>query len=373
MDQPLDLVAVENFGTALLIGALIGIEREKRKNEDQDISGSGLRTFILVAEVGAVAGWLSRILFMPWLLVAAVLTAAVLAYKHPLHSFLDKLGWDDVFAGLRLMIATFVILPLLPDRPIDPWQALNPYSLWLLVLLISSLSLVGYVATRWLGAGRGTMLTGLTGGLVSSTAVTLSFARQSRADRRSGAPMALICGILIAWCIMFGRVIAMVLVVNRALVAELLIPFIAMGCVAGGMAWMFYRRGAASQRGIPSTGDLPLKNPFSLTEASKFAAFFALVLLVMKIVQLYYPGEGVYIVAALAGLTDVDAITLSMAGYARAGDADVAVHAIVIASLSNTLTKCVMTAALGAPALRFPILIATAGIFLAGLGTIMMF
>ncbi len=426
MDQPLDLVAVENFGTALLIGALIGIEREKRKNEDQDISGSGLRTFILVAEVGAVAGWLSRILFMPWLLVAAllavaacvlsayvlgarvqphalgltteiaaitvcllgamvtfghrdlaiglaVITAAVLAYKHPLHSFLDKLGWDDVFAGLRLMIATFVILPLLPDRPIDPWQALNPYSLWLLVLLISSLSLVGYVATRWLGAGRGTMLTGLTGGLVSSTAVTLSFARQSRADRRSGAPMALICGILIAWCIMFGRVIAMVLVVNRALVAELLIPFIAMGCVAGGMAWMFYRRGAASQRGIPSTGDLPLKNPFSLTEASKFAAFFALVLLVMKIVQLYYPGEGVYIVAALAGLTDVDAITLSMAGYARAGDADVAVHAIVIASLSNTLTKCVMTAALGAPALRFPILIATAGIFLAGLGTIMMF
>ena len=116
-----------------------------------------------------------------------VVTAAVLAYKQPLHGFVDKLGWDDVYAGLRLLIATFIALPLLPNEPIDPWGALNPYSLWLLVILISSLSLVGYVLTRLLGPARGTALTGLTGGLVSSTAVTLSFAKEGRDNPQDGA------------------------------------------------------------------------------------------------------------------------------------------------------------------------------------------
>lgn len=423
MEQGLDLATVRDFGTALLIGALIGIEREKRKTEDRDIAGSGLRTFILVAEVGAVAGWLSRVLQMPWILAIAllavaacllaayvlgarvqpsflgltteiaalavcllgamvtfgyrdlaiglaVITAAILAYKKPLHGFLDKLGWDDVFAGLRLLIATFIVLPLLPDRPVDPWQALNPYSLWLLVLLISSLSLVGYVGTRWLGAHRGTALTGLTGGLVSSTAVTLSFARQSRVDRGAGTVFALVCGIVLAWGIMFGRVIAEVLVVNRALLPDLLVPFTAMAAAASAITWVYFRRSAAVQRdAAPSAEDVPLRNPFSLTEAAKFAAFFALVLLLVKFVQLHYPGKGVYVLAALAGLTDVDAITLSMADYAKTGEAQVAVNAIVIASLTNTLVKCGLAASLGGPALKVPVLAATAAIGLAGLGT----
>ena len=108
-----------------------------------------------------------------------VTVAAMLAYKQPLHGFVGRLDSDDVYAVLRLLIATFIILPILPDRPIDPWDALNPQSLWLLVLLIAGLSLVGYVLTRLLGTHRGIPLTGFTGGLVSSTAVTLSFARQS--------------------------------------------------------------------------------------------------------------------------------------------------------------------------------------------------
>jgi uncharacterized membrane protein (DUF4010 family) len=156
-----------------------------------------------------------------------VVTAAALAYKQPLHGLVAKLGWDDVYAGVRLLVATFIILPLLPDRTLDPWEALNPYKLWLLVILISSLSLVGYVATRWLGAGRGTALTGITGGLVSSTAVTLSFARRSRDEPPAGAALA--CGILLAWAVMFGRVLVLVLAVNVGLVYPLLPPFAAMG------------------------------------------------------------------------------------------------------------------------------------------------
>jgi uncharacterized membrane protein (DUF4010 family) len=425
MESGLDLPTVRDFGTALLIGALVGTEREKRKAAEADVGIGGLRTFVLLALLGAIAGRLSVALAMPALLVAVlaivgaavlagyvltararpeslgittesaavavcllgamttlgyrelavalgIVTAAVLAYKQPLHGLVEKIDWDDIFAGLRLLIATFIVLPLLPSRAVDPWGALNPYSLWLLVLLISSLSLLGYIGSRWLGADRGVVLTGLTGGLVSSTAVTLSFTRQSREDRRAAtAGHTLACGILLAWCIMFGRVVVEVLVVNRALVPSLLAPFAAMGAAAAIAALLSFRRGAtAATRSADKPEEVPLRNPFSLTEASKFGAFFALVLIVVKFVQSRFPGEGLYMVAGLAGLTDVDAITLSMADYARSGDAGVAVNAIVLATLTNTVVKCGIVTVLGAGALSRPVRIATAAILVAGIGAI---
>jgi uncharacterized membrane protein (DUF4010 family) len=419
----IDLALIQDFGTALLIGALIGLEREKRKATEKETDIGGLRTFIILALIGAITGWLADILDLPWILIAglvavtvtvavgyvvtaertpgssgitteaaalavfllgamttlgfrgpavvlAIATTAVLAYKHPLHGLVGKMDWDDIYAGVRLLIATFIVLPLLPDRTIDPWGALNPYSLWQLVLLISGLSLVGYVGTRWFGADRGIAIAGLSGGLVSSTAVTLSFAKQSRGDARPATAYALAYGMLLAWGIMFGRVIAEVLVVNRALVAQVLVPFVTMGLVAAITAWLYLRRGDAHSKPVSKAPDVPLKNPFSLTEASKFAAFFAVVLLVVELVQVYWPGRGLYMVAALAGLTDVDAITLSMADYAKTGESQVAVTAIVIAAVMNTLVKCGMAASLGGPALRRPILIATAAIVVAGLGAV---
>jgi uncharacterized membrane protein (DUF4010 family) len=421
MLEPLDLGVLRDFATALLIGALVGAEREKRKAEEGDRGIAGLRTFILVALIGAVAGFLAQTAGLTWLVPAALLavaapvlagyvvmararpeslglttelaaiavcllgamtmlghrdmaiglgvvTAAVLAYKQPLHRLVAKLGWDDVYAGVRLLIATFIILPLLPDRTLDPWQALNPYKLWLLVILISSLSLVGYVATRWLGAGRGTAVTGITGGLVSSTAVTLSFARRGSEEPATSAALA--CGILLAWAIMFARVLVMVLAVNTSLLVPLLLPCAAMGLVAVALAWFNYRASAEPTRGRAEAGDVPLRNPFSLTAAVKFAILFAVVLLLVKVVQLHFPGEGVYFVAALAGLTDVDAITLSMAEFARANDAATAATAVVIATLSNTLVKAGMVAGLGGPALRRPILVASGAILLAGIGSV---
>lgn len=422
----LDLATVQPFALALLIGALIGIEREKRKEEERGVGSHGLRTFILVAEVGAIAGWLSKSTGSPWVLVAAVLavsagvvagyvsetrlnpesvglttetavlvvcllgamttlgyaalavvlgiaTAATLAYKQPLHGLIERIGWPDVFAGLRLLIATFIVLPFLPNRPIDPWGALNPYSLWKLVLLISSLSLVGYVATRWLGAERGTALTGLTGGLASSTAVTLSFARRSRDEGDSAPAATLASGILLAWGVMFVRVVIEVLVVNRDLVGAVAIPFSSMGAAAVLLAALFFRQGTAVRREVKTGApEVPLENPFKLTAAVKFALFFALVLLVVKIAQGRLPGAGVYAVAALAGLTDVDAITLSMAQYAKSASPQVAVTSIVIAALSNTLTKCLLVAMLGGRTLRRPILLATGLILAAGAVTLVL-
>ena len=418
MDQQQLIAVAGDFAIAILLGALVGIEREKRKAEEQEPGHiAGLRTFTLLALLGAAAGFLSKNLSSPWILAAALLivgafivagyfvtarssdggkglttetaaivvfllgamvmfgerelaialgvvTAAVLAYKQPLHGFVEKLGWDDVYAGLRLLIATFIALPLLPNRAIDPWGALNPYELWLLVILISSLSLVGYVLTRWLGPARGTALTGLTGGLVSSTAVTLSFAREARDNPQNVAALA--CGILLAWAVMFLRVIVLVAVVNRKLLPEILIPFLLMGLTSGGYAAFLYFRDS-SVDGTAPKGEVEIENPFSLTAAAKFAALFAVVLLAVKIVQEHFPPSGLYAVAALAGLTDVDAITLSMSEFAQSGDARVAVIAIVIASLSNTIVKCGMGFVLGGAGLGKKLLAATAATLAAGL------
>ena len=418
MNQQELLAVAGDFAIAILLGALVGIEREKRKAEEQEPGHiAGLRTFTLLALLGAAAGFLSKNLSSPWILAAALLvvgafivagyfvttrssdggkglttevaaiivfllgalvmfgerelaiglgvvTAAVLAYKQPLHGFVEKLGWDDVYAGLRLLIATFIALPLLPNQAIDPWGALNPYKLWLLVILISSLSLVGYVLTRWLGPARGTALTGLTGGLVSSTAVTLSFAKEAREKPENAAALA--CGILLAWAVMFLRVIVLVAVVNRALLAQVLVPFAVMAVAASGYAaFLYFRDGRVD--GERPKGEVDVRNPFSLVEAAKFGALFAVVLLAVKIVQEHFPPSGLYAVAALAGLTDVDAITLSMSEFAQSGEARVAVIAIVIAAISNTIVKCAMAFVLGGAELGKKLIAATALALAAGL------
>jgi len=421
MQPAVDFTAVWNFATALLIGALLGIERERHKREHDEQTIGGLRTFILFALIGALGGWLTLVLDSAWILAAAllaalapvlagyvisarsqpdslglttelaavaacllgamttlgyrglavglgVMVAAVLAYKQPLHGIVNRLDREDVFAGLRLLIATFIVLPLLPNHPVDPWGALNPRSLWVLVLLISSLSLVGYVATRLLGAHRGIPLTGLTGGLVSSTAVTLSFARQSRDGAYASATPALASGILLAWTVMFVRVIVEVMVVNRTLLPQLAAPFGIMASVSAALALYLRSR---TGRSVQAEG-VPLRNPFSLTAAAKFAAFFALVLLIVKLVQTYAPDEGIYFVAALAGTTDVDAITLSMAQFARGGAPTIAAHAITIATLTNTVVKAIMVAVLGSAELRRPVLAATAAVLAAGAGALLL-
>ena len=417
----LNLTLVWNFATALLIGALIGIERE-RHAQGHDLPGvAGLRTFILYALFGALCGWLSLSFESPWPIVAGLLAvtaallagyvltvrmdaanigqttevaalstyllgavaahgerdlavglgvavAAILAYKQPLHGFVEKLGSDDVYAAVRLLVATFIVLPILPDEPLDPWEALNPQALWLLVLLISGLSLVGYVLTRLLGADRGIPLTGLAGGLASSTAVTLSLARQSREPQYEDSGIAIVAGVLLAWTVSFARVFVEVLVVNRALLPAVLPALVAMSVVCGGIALFMLRR---SGKDGGQAHQVPLRNPFSLTSAIKFAALFAIVLLVVKIVQAQAPSAGMYVVAAIAGTTDVDAITLSMAQYARTNSPQVAAHAITIALLSNTVVKTGMVIALGHPSIRKSTILATTAIVGAGVAAIL--
>ena len=420
MNIDLDLVTLQNFAIAILIGALIGIEREKRRETETTIGG--IRTFVLLAMLGAVGGFLAAQFDSVWPLLTVVvvvgvtvvagflidaddregriglitelaavavtllaglatlnhpllavclgiIVAALLAYKKPLHGLIDKIGWDDIFAGLRLLIASFIILPLLPDRTVDPWDALNPRKLWLLVVMISGLSMIGYVATRWLGSSRGTVVTGLTGGLASSTAATLAFSRQSKENDDVQAAQMLAIGTLIAWAVMFARVMVISFAVYPALLRELAVPMTAMGlaCLAsaGVLLWR-QRSDAASSK----AGEIAVSTPFTLTQAAKFGLLFAAVLLVVKIVSdLELPG-GLYVVAALAGLTDVDAISLSMAQHARGGATLVATIAIVIATLANTVVKAGMAASIGSAGYRRLILAATGLIAVVGVAAI---
>jgi len=411
MPVALDPALVWNLFAALIVGALVGVEREKTKAQSGNLGIGGVRTFILFALAGAVGGWLATTLHSAWVLVAAVgsvtalavsgylmqarvkpdalglttetaavavcllgaactaghaavalalgiAVSGVLAYKEPMHGLVAKLGADDISAGVKLLAATFIVLPLLPARAIDPWGAIRPQALWTLVVAIAAISLVGYVATRMLGPDRGTAVTGLTGGLVSSTAVTLTFARRSR-EEGAGAANALAAGLLLAWTVMSARVVVLAGLVHAPLVPPLLVPFGAMAAATlVPVALLLRRRGdAPAEAGRP----VDLRNPFSLTSAVKFGLLFAVVLLVVALVRRYFPGQGYYVVAALAGLTDVDAITLSMAGLVRDGGADAATAtgAIVIAALANTLVKCGIIVGTAAAALRARVVVVT--------------
>ncbi len=413
MELSIDVVLVRDFAIALAIGALVGVEREKHR-EHSGHGVAGLRSFMLIAGIGAIAAWLAQQLAASWLIgvvlialamitgplgprktgtneqdltgkadetsgittavaaltvyllgvmalyghaehavALAIATSAILAFREPMHGLVRKIGTDDLYAALKLLIATFIVLPLLPNRTLDPWGAFNPFQLWLLVIIISGLSLVGYVAMRWLGSHRGTALTALAGGLVSSTAVTLSFAKRSREQTDIGRILA--TGVLISWTVMYLRVIVEVAVVHPPLLARLALPMAMLALIGFILAVRGWR--AASL--LPSNNGLPIRNPFSLVSASQFALFFTAILFTVKLSEIYLPPETLYGVAALAGFAEVDAMVLSLTSLVRdGGDAEMATRAILLTSLTNTWTKAGLVVVLGSVELRKHILLA---------------
>ncbi|HMV70719.1 MAG TPA: DUF4010 domain-containing protein [Pseudomonadales bacterium] len=417
----IDLDVARDFLIALLIGALVGVEREKSQSASGHRTIAGLRTFILLAQLGSLAAWASMQYGGPALYAVAlalvgfavisghvlesrvrpdapglstefaaltvfllggvvmyghaevavalgILTSAVLAFKQPLHGLVARVATDDIYAVLKLLIASFIVLPLLPNRVVDPLGVLNPYLLWLLVILISGLSLVGYVAVRLLGAAHGTVVTGFAGGLASSTALTLGFARQSRIDPTSTGADALAAGILTAWAVMFVRVIITIAIVNSDLLPATVKSFGALTLVTGLLAAFFYLRGLR-RRPVTTSGEVvSVSNPFNLVSAVQFALLFALVLVVVELTRQHAPEGGIYVVSAIAGLTDVNAITLSLAQQASDAAAfEVAARALGIAALANTLVKFLLVAMLGRGPLRLRLAVATGVLFLAWL------
>lgn len=267
---------------------------------------------------------------------AAVVTALLLGMKPRLHAMLRRLEEADLMAGLRLLLISVVVLPVLPDRGFGPGAALNPFEIWWMVVLIAAISFVGYVAIKVLGPRRGVGLTALLGGLVSSTAVTVSLSRLS--GRHAGTAPGLGGGVLLASTAMFPRVAVIVAIIAPALLGKIAVPLAAMTVTGAFSALLLMRRANDETEQVP-----PPENPLQLNVALSFGVVLAAVILISRLMSERFGDAGLYAVAGISGLADVDAVTLSAGRMVGDGLAPrVAAHAIIIAALVNTAAKAVI-------------------------------
>lgn len=266
---------------------------------------------------------------------AAVITAALLGAKERIHALLRSLSRLELKAALQLLVIVLVVLPLLPNESMGPWDSLNPRVIGWLVLLIAGISFIGYFAVKLLGDRVGLVLTALLGGLTSSTALTLSFSRMARIDASRSALLG--AGIALACGTMAPRLLLEVAVVNRALVVPLLPGIIGLTLVPLlAVVWIIYRH-----RGEQVVSNGPqLSNPMDLLQALIMAVLLTLVFMLSRGAEQWFGSEGVYVLALLAGIADVDAVAIALAQQARGELADeVAVRGILLAALTNTAVK----------------------------------
>lgn len=400
MSVPLSDTAdlLQSLGTALGLGLLVGLQREWVQNRI-----AGIRTFALVAVFGALAGLLGMI-YGGWVLAAAFLAFACLVVlghlaemrqrepdsglttemamlvmfatgiltvsgqrltavitagsvmvllqsKKPLHSMVRRIGEDDLREIARLVLAGLVILPALPNREMGYLGVLNPFAIWLMVVLIVGLSLAAYLAQKFLGSSKGAALAGLFGGLISSTATTASLARRSHDAGACGLCLAAIS--LIASAVVFLRVMAEVMIAAPQHWRDMLPPLVAMMFAFGLIAAVTHR--ISEKRGRHTVGEAP---PSELKNAVMFGLLYAVVLVIVAAARQHFGHSGLYAAAAISGLTDMDAITLSTSRLVNSGhlEAGIAWRMILIGGLANVLFKMGLVLALGARAFIRPVL-----------------
>ena len=286
--------------------------------------------------------------FYDRLVLSAALGAVVmaaLAMREPLHAVAQKMSGEDLFATVRFALLAAVMLPLLPDQTWDMFDALNPRKIGTVIVMIAAISFVGYVAVRILGQKRGIGVTAAFGGLASSTAVTLTFS-----DRAKQQPeLARMCSfaIVLACTIMLPRLATMIALMHAPLVAHTapVLGSMLAGCTVGALVlWRVAERKGETRaitREQTATEEKRLNNPFSLKQAFKLGAAYAIIRLAAAAAKHFFSDAGLYAAAALAGLTNVDAITISVTRMYSHDDigSDVAALSIAIAVLSNTFVK----------------------------------
>lgn len=374
------------LGIALGLGMLVGLQRERSPSSTHI---GGIRTFPLVTVLGATTAMLTPTLG-PWLAVAAFLgvvaagilanvigmrqgdpepgmttevammvmfivgamlgsgirevaiavgvgTTILLQFKEQLHGLAKKVGDRDIRAVLQFAIITFIVLPVLPDQTYGPFDVLNPHRLWLMVVLVVGISLAGYVAYRMIGGRHGTAVAGLLGGVISSTATTVSYARRMK---DAVDPAAILPGtlavLLVATAVMYARVIVLIAVSAPTHAVTIGAPLGAIGVLTILLAV------AALARVRDGAGAAPdHENPAELRGALIFAAMYGTVILVVAAAKHYFGDAGLYVAAGLSGLTDMDAITLSSTRLAERGrlEPETVWRALMLASVSNLAFK----------------------------------
>lgn len=331
--------------TPLLIGfalialvALASIAYLSQQKSSQDVSITGVVSLLVTFVLGCLAVSGEEVIAV----AAAVITAVVLDNKKELHQALKRLQEYELDAALRLLLISIVLLPLLPNQNYGPWQALNPYEIWWMVVLIASISFVGYFAIRIGGTKRGILFTSVFAGLSSSTALTLQFSHLSR-EQPHLSPL-LASGILLSCGTMFPRLVIILSVINPLLV-QLIWPVVAIMMAALYLpAWWIWQHSAVEKIDKPNKQS----NPLALQSALFFGLVLAVIMLLSHALSDWFGDTGVLLLAALSGITDVDAISLAL-GRQSTQTLEVATAAfgIIIAASVNTLVKMGMVVAIG--------------------------
>lgn len=386
----MDSLFILKFLISLALGALIGIERE-RKREGAEFAG--VRTFILIALLGTISAYLSQFFAFFWFFafaglvvlvglsylvttrkngdvgitteiaafltfglgvlcftdeglqvapILAIIITTLLAIKPQIHKFAHRISEKELINTLKFLIIAFVILPLLPNEFIGPLEVFNPYQIWLMVVFISAISFTGYILMKFIGPEKGLGVTGIVGGLVSSTAVVTSMA--ARVKESEFLMKAAVFATVVASSMMFLRMLFEVSVINPTLLPQLVAPMLLMGVLGIILGIFIWRRTEIREM----DAKLKLDNPFSLKPALVFGALFLAILFISKISNTYLGSSGVYIASLISGVADVDAITISMALLApKTISNTTAVTAITLAAISNTVFKFCIALFLG--------------------------
>lgn len=326
----------------LLAGALILTIAGYVRASTHDVDATTEVAAVVVLGAGVLGG-LGQIRLSAAL---TTLTVLVLAEKPRLHGLVARLDEPTMLAAARFAVMSAVILPLLPEGPFGPGPGVRPRELWMLVLLFTGMSFAGFIAQRAAGAA-GYPLTGLLGGLVSSTSVTLTFARLSQSHRKHDTPLA--AGVVAASAVMFGRVAVAVSVLNVALL-PVLARYAAAPLIVAVIAMLLAWRSLRGSHAEPA----PVKNPLQLRAAIEMALLFQVVLFVVHYMREWVGNTGLLATGFVLGLTDVDALTLSMTRSARAGTSiDAAARAIAIGIVANSLMKAGIAFAIGTGRFRW--------------------
>ncbi len=411
------------LGISLGIGLLVGMQRERSHD-----GPAGIRTFALIALSGTLCGMLAA-KYSVWIAVAGLLvtgflgglsffrhhdedaeagegrgrtpglttefamllvyglgvyladgdvvtgiaigavTAVLLQFKKPLHDFVARIGEKDLLAVMQFIVLALVILPVLPNANYGPYDVWNPFEIWLLVVFIVGISLGGYLTYKIVGPEAGAVLGGILGGLISSTATTVSYSRRAALPGAGQAALRLTTFVvLIAGAVVYGRILVEIGVVAPGRVLEVAPPLVLMLALTAVVALIGYLRMRGAARTQDGDGLPEMDNPAQLKAAFVFGLLYAVVLLAVEFAQDRFGEAGMYIVAVISGLTDVDAITLSTSRLVQNGavEAGAAARTILTASLSNLVFKWLIVFTIGGKKLGLYMLPYFGAVFLGG-------
>lgn len=395
MDQVarMEIEVIEKILATLIIGFMIGLQREMREHsKDQIIRFAGTRTFTLISLLGYMSAWMqtfvpyfvhvSLFLFGSLILAAylyktmktnshgattsiaafvtyilgmmmylslehyavfiAVIILFILEIKSTLAKVEKEITQNDIRSATLFLVMTFVVLPLLPNKMVDPFGVFNPYKTWLMVVLIAGISFIGFIAIKILGNKRGVYMTGIFGGLVSSTAVSISLSKLYALEKLYLKNF--VGGMAIASTMMYMRVLTETAVFNFDLAKLLAIPYISGSII--GLLFVGYMYKNEKVYKVEHTA--VTNNPLELSQALKLGLLFGIIFGSISIFESEFGNSGVYLISFLSGLTDVDAITLSLSQLSTVKISELtAMYGIMIATVVNSIVKLGIVFVLG--------------------------